>query len=407
MAVDIVGREEEVAALHAFFERAGEGPASIVLAGDAGIGKSILWLAGVEAARERSLRVLGARPAEAEQGLAHAGLGDLLGDCAAEVLPELSPPRRRALEAALLLGGDDDGATADPRALAVAVYSALVALAERDPVVIAIDDVQWLDASSAAALAFALRRLEREPVRVLLARRGDQISTLELTLPGAVEHVSVGPLSLGAVQGVIRDRLGRLVPRPTLLRLHEVSGGNPFYALELARALETVADPLGPGQPLPVPDSLEQLVGERLGALPEETRAALLVVAVVGAPPLALVEAAGIHTQTLAPAVEAQVLDLAHGEVRFVHPLLASAVIAGATEAERRTAHRLVAAVVDEPVRRARHLAAALEEPDAEIARLLEDAAGLARARGAPAVAAELGEAAGRFTPAEIGRAHV
>ena len=399
MTVETIGREGELAALDAFFEGAGEGPAAIVLEGDAGMGKSTLWLAGVETARSRSLRVLGARPAEAEQGLAHAGLGDLLGDCAAEVLPELSPPRRRALGAALLLDGEG-GAPADPRALAVAVHDVVVALAERGAIVIAVDDVQWLDASSAAALAFALRRLEREPVRVLLARRGDQLSTLELALPGYVERLRVGPLSLGALQGVVHARLGRM-SRPTLLRLHEVSGGNPFYALELARALQAVAEPLGPGQPLPVPESLEQLVDERLGALPEETRVALLVVAVVGAPPVALVEAAGIPTQTLAPAVEAQVLDLAHGEVRFVHPLLASAVIAGATEAERRSAHRRVAAVVDEPVSRARHLAAALEEPDAETARLLEDAAGLARARGAPAVAAELGEAAGRFTPAE------
>ena len=399
MAIEIVGREGEVAALHAFFDRAGEGPASVVLEGDAGIGKSTIWLAGLEAARERSLRVLVARPAEAEQGLAHAALGDLLGPCADEVLPELPPPRRRALEAALLLDGDGDGATADPRALAVAVHSALVALAERDPVVVAIDDVQWLDPSSADALSFALRRLEREPVRVLVARRGDEVSTLELALHGDVEHLRVGALSLGAIQSLVRDRLGRSFPRPTMLRLHEVSGGNPFYALELARALDAAAAPLDPAAPLPVPDTLERLVGERLRGLPDETRAALLVVAVVGAPRMELIEAAGIAARTLEPAVVAQVLDLANGEVRFVHPLLASAVIAGATDAERRTAHRLVAAVSHEPVIRARHLAAALEEPDAETARLLEDAAELARARGAPAVAAELGEAAGRLTP--------
>ncbi|MDF2751383.1 MAG: transcriptional regulator, luxR family, partial [Gaiellaceae bacterium] len=197
MAAETIGREDELAALDAFFGGAAEGPAAIVLEGDAGIGKSTLWLAAVEAARSRSLRVLGVRPAEAEQGLAHAGLGDLLGDCAAEVLPELSPPRRRALGAALLLDGEG-GAPADPRALAVAVHDVVVALAERGAIVIAVDDVQWLDASSAAALAFALRRLEREPVRVLLARRGNQISTLELALPGDVERLRVGPLSLGA-----------------------------------------------------------------------------------------------------------------------------------------------------------------------------------------------------------------
>ncbi|HET6643664.1 MAG TPA: LuxR C-terminal-related transcriptional regulator, partial [Gaiellaceae bacterium] len=101
------------------------------------------------------------------------------------------------------------------------------------------------------------------------------------------------------------------------------------------------------------------------------------------------------------PAVAAQVLELANGEVRFVHPLFASAVISEATEAERRSAHRLVAAVVHEPISRARHVAAALEQPDAEVAFLLEDAAGLARTRGAPSVAAELDEAAARSTPPE------
>jgi DNA-binding CsgD family transcriptional regulator len=349
--VEIVAREDEVAALHAFFDRAGEGPTAIVLEGDAGIGKSTLWLAGVEAARERSLRVLCARPAEAEQGLAHAALGDLLGSCVAEVLPELSTPRQRALQAALLLDGGD-GPPADSRALAVAVHSVLRALAERGPIVIAIDDVQWLDSSSAAALAFALRRLDGEQVRILFSRRHDQIAPLELALPGSIERLHVGPLSLGATQAVVRDRLGRTFPRPVMVRLHEVSGGNAFFALELARALAAAAAPLDPAQPLPVPESLEQLVGGRLRTLPEETRAALLVVAVTGAPSNSLIEAVGIAAETLAPAVAAQVLEPANGGVRFVHPLLASAVISNATEAERRSAHRLVAAARSTPQNR-------------------------------------------------------
>ncbi|MCP9486816.1 MAG: AAA family ATPase [Gaiellaceae bacterium MAG52_C11] len=402
MAVEIVGREDEVAALHAFFERAslegGARPAAVVLEGEAGIGKSTLWQAGVEIARKRSLRVLSARPSEAEQGLAYAALGDLLEACPPDVLPELSAPRRRALEAALLLDGGD-GSPADPRALAVAVHGVLAALAERGAIVIAVDDVQWLDSSSADALSYALRRLDREPVRVLVARRRDQVSALERALPGGIERLPVGSLSLGAIQGVVRDRLGRTFPRPTMLRLYEVSGGNPFFALELARALAAAAAPLDPAQPLPVPESLEHLVGERLRALPEETRAALLVVAIIGAPAQELVEAAGIAGATLAPAVAADALEHANGEVRFVHPLLASGVIAEATDAERRGAHRLVATVVDEPVARARHVAAALEAPDGETATLLEDTAELARSRGAPSVAAELGEAAARATP--------
>ena len=149
-----------------------------------------------------------------------------------------------------------------------------------------------------------------------------------------------------------------------------------------------------------MPDTLDALVGDRLRALPEETRKALLVVAVVGAPTQSLLEAAGVEQGALDDAVTAHVLEVGAGEVRFVHPLLASGVVAQASEAERRRAHRVVATVVVEPVARARHVAAALEEPNAAIAQSLEDAMPLARARGAPSVAAELGEAAARATPA-------
>ena len=120
----------------------------------------------------------------------------------------------------------------------------------RGALLLAIDDVQWLDPASANALSFALRRLDREPIGILLARRGEAPAALEPALPGAVERLSVGPLSVGAIQGLIRDRLGLRFPRPTLLRLHDASGGNPFFALELARALDAGA-PLDPAQPLP------------------------------------------------------------------------------------------------------------------------------------------------------------
>ncbi len=401
VAPEIVGREAEVAAIQAFFAEAAEGPRAFVLEGDAGIGKSTLWLAGVDAARERGLRVLSARPAEVERGLAYAALGDLLGECAVEVLDGLSSPRRNALRAALLLEGGVES-SADSRVLGVAVHSVLVALAERGPIVVAIDDCQWLDVPSADALAFALRRLQHEPLQVLLARRGDHPAELERALPAEVARLRVGPLSLGAIHSLVRDRLERTFPRPTMLRLHEVSGGNPFYALELARALDAVAGPIDPSEPLPVPESLDHLIGERLRALPEETRAALLVVAVMGAPAQTQVEAAGIAAESLTPAVDAHVLELASGEIRFGHPLLASGVIAEATEAERRAAHRRAAAAVEEPVAHARHVAAAFEQADEETAGLLEAAAKIARLRGAPAVSAELGEAATGATPPEL-----
>ena len=239
--MDVFGRDDELRSVHAFLDRpAAAGMAGLVLEGEAGIGKSTIWLAGIEAARERGLRVLFARPAEVESGVAYAALGDLLEEALPDVLPELPAPRRRALETALLLE-DASGEPVDVRTLAVAVRDVLDLLAERRPTLIAVDDVQWLDPSSASALGFALRRLPDQNVRVLLARRvgdGAPVTELERAVDDHVlERVLVGPLSPGALHAILRPRLGRTLARPTVLRLHEASGGNPFFALELARAL--------------------------------------------------------------------------------------------------------------------------------------------------------------------------
>jgi hypothetical protein len=132
MAFEVVSREEELASVHAFISAAGAGSAALVIEGDAGIGKSTLWLAGIQHARGRGLRVLSSRPAEAECGLAHVGLGDLFEDVFDDVLPALSAPRRRALELALLL----EEAPSDPvdhRALVVAVREVLQLLSQREP----------------------------------------------------------------------------------------------------------------------------------------------------------------------------------------------------------------------------------------------------------------------------------
>ena len=168
--MDTLGRDDELRAIHAFLDRPPGGTAGLVLEGEAGIGKSTIWLAGVEAARERGLRVLSSRPARSRVGVAYAALGDLLEDALPDVLPELPAPRRRALETALLLEDGPDEPV-DVRTLAVAVRNALQLLAERRSILVAVDDVQWLDPSSVSVLAFAVRRLPDQDVRVLLARR--------------------------------------------------------------------------------------------------------------------------------------------------------------------------------------------------------------------------------------------
>ena len=401
MGFEIVSREAELASVHAFIGRPAGGPAALVLEGEAGIGKSTLWLAGVEHARALGLRVLSSRPAEAERGLAHVGLGDLFEDVLDEVLPALSPPRRRALEAALLL--DDAPADAvDPRALGIATRSALQLLAEDAPLLVAIDDLPWLDASSADALAFALRRLASNQVLLLLARRvvaGVQQSGFEQVLGAeGVERLPLGPLSVGALHRLLRDRLGRPFARQTLLRIHERSGGNPFFGLELARVVDVDIDPL---QPPPVPATLEELVRARISELPSSTRDALALASALGTTSVSLLEQAGVAADALDPAIAANVIEHENGSIRFTHPLLSS-VLYQDLGAERQSVHERIAGIVEDPLVRARHLALSRDTPDAEVAVVLDDAARLAGDRGASAVAAELAEHALRLTPPDL-----
>jgi hypothetical protein len=398
MRVEIVGREELLEQLHAFIGEGREGGlAGLVLEGEAGIGKSTLWLAAIDDARAQGLRVLSSRPAEAERELAHVGLGDLFDGVLDDVLPLLSTPRRRALEVALLRDDSSDDPV-DDRALAVAVHGVLQVLSRREPVLLAVDDVQWLDPTSSSALAFALRRLDGNDVRLLLARRiveGRQAIGLEQALaPERVERLHVGPLSVGGLHRFLRDRLGRPLPRQTLLRVHGRSEGNPFFALELSRGLDVDLDPL---RQLTVPDTLEELVRARFSGLPASTRDALAFVSAVGATPVSLLEHAGVTAHALDPAFAARVLEREAGLIRFTHPLLASVLYQDLGE-ERRQIHARIAGLVDDPLLSARHLALSVDAPDAEVAVVLDTAVALATDRGAAAVAAELAEHALRLT---------
>lgn len=391
-AAEVVGRDAELRSIYGFLDGAGCGRSALVLEGEPGIGKSTLWLAAVEHWRSLGCLVLSARPAQAELVLPNVGLADLFEDVLDDVLARLSAPRRRALEGALLL--DDAPDPVDARALGVAVRDVLQVLAEQRPLLVAIDDLQWLDTASAAAVAFALRRLEQSPVLLLLARRrakGAQRPDLERSLPEwDIHRVSLGPLSVGALHALLRDRVGRVFARQTLLRIHEHSGGNPFYALEIAGALGAQIDPT---EPLPVPDSLAELVRGRVSGLPASTRAALALAATVGTATESLLKRAGVADEALSPAVDAGVIELKRGGIRFTHPLLASAVYDARL-------HGRLAEIVEDPLARSRHLALSRNSPDYDVARALDEAAQLATRRGAAALAAELHEHALRLTPA-------
>jgi DNA-binding CsgD family transcriptional regulator len=406
MAFEIVGREAELASLNDFIAAVDGGAAALVLEGEAGVGKSTLWEAGVEYARARGLRVLSTRPAEAERDLGNAGLGDLLEEVVDDVLPKLLTPRRRALQVALLRE-EASGDPVDRRTLGVAVHDALRLVSERGPTLIAIDDVQWLDPSSSRALGFALRRLDASPLILLLARRlveGAHQAELDRALNVTrVRRLIVGPLSAGALHRFLHDRLRESFPRQTLLRIHERSGGNPFFALELARVLPADVDPL---QPLPVPETLEEVVGARISALPAPTREALALAAAVGTASESLLERAGVAADALDAAVAARVIEREDGIIRFSHPLLSSVLYGGLGE-ERRAVHARIAELIEDPVLRARHLALSTETPDADVVRLLDDAARIASDRGASAATAELAEHALRLTPPDrVGERH-
>jgi DNA-binding CsgD family transcriptional regulator len=315
-------------------------------------------------------------------------------------LPELPPVQRRALEAALLLGESE--VHADDRAVAAAFQGALRLLASDSPLCLAVDDVQWLDPASLASLRYALSRLDGEPVAALLAVRGEPPDWLRRAVPEErLRTVAVGGLSVGAIQELLRTRLDATFPRPTLIRLWETSRGNPFFALELASALQRKGGTLAPGEELPIPSDLGELLHARLADLSAGALAVSRAVAALADPTVTLVEAAvGARLDAgLAEVLDARILELDGERLRFTHPLLGSAVAARQTPARRRSLHARLAEVVPTAEERARHLALATAGPNPEIASTLEDAARSAQARGAIATAAELAEQALALTP--------
>lgn len=403
----IVGRQGELAALDAFLDGVPEGPRALFLEGEAGIGKTALWKEGVERARRRGYRILSSRPGSAEVRLAYAGVQDLLRDRIEETLGELPPPQRRALSVALLIE-EGAGAAPDEHAVAAAFLGTLRLLAADGRLVVALDDVQWLDAASERVLEFAFRRLENEPVAVLATVRTDDPVREPPELARAVgedrlERVPLEPLTVAAVYELVHSRLGLRLGRPTLLRIHETSGGNPFYALELARALARSGVEPSAGNPLPIPRSLRDLVGERLATLSEGAQETLRVAAALTKPSLALLRKASDNGEAIAShvdeAVAAGIVELVEGNVRFAHPLLGSIHYSAAPPGRRRALHRRLASVVDTREERARHLALAAEGGDARVAAELEQAAAEADRRGAVRAAADLLAQAVALTP--------
>ncbi len=373
-----------------------------MLEGAPGVGKTTLWRAAVQSARGREYRVLTTAPGEPDAVLAFAGIGDLFDGPIHELAGDLPGPQRHALFAALSLEGAPD-VPADSTALPRAILTLVRGLAASRPVVVAIDDEQWLDPASARVLAFALCRVREEPVCVLLTRRLESDGTLWPELarsfgPDGLKVLTVAPLDLGTIEALLKKQLGRTIPRPVLRRVHAVSGGNPLFALAIARELDA---PGARPDDIPIPRTLSEAMQQRLRSIDARAYDPLLVVAAASRASLAVLQSVlpSFSLSDLDSAVRAEVIELAGDRVRFTHPLLASTHYANAPAAKRRELHRVLADVLDDEEERARHLALAAEAPDRQIALALEGAADIASARGAPESAALLLEDAARLTP--------
>jgi predicted ATPase len=395
----MLGRSRELAQIEAFVARADQGFAALALVGEAGIGKTTLWEEAVRAAEARGYTILSCRAAEQEVTLAYAGLSDLFAD-SETLLPRLPRPQREALAAALMLSVAD---SSNQRAVGLGVLAALRLHAAARPTVIAVDDVQWLDGSTLRVLQFALRRLTREPLRLLATLRSGSASPLMRRAAVRVEpdELQLGPLDQAALEALLSQALGQQLRKAALRELHEVSRRNPFFALETAREAIRTGRRLDGGEPFPIPDDLRNLLEARLRRLDEHTRDLLLVVAAASRPTSALLQdVLGDDARGhLAQALEVGVLVFDRGRLRFSHPLLASAVYAGRDIRERRDIHLRLANAVDDPEERGRYLALGTEIADAGIAAALDEAVTAARRRGATDAAALLGEHALRLTP--------
>jgi DNA-binding CsgD family transcriptional regulator len=397
---EVVGREAELERIGGFLDP-GRGELALMLEGVAGIGKTTLWRAGIELGREQHYRVLWCQPTASETAFSFAALGDLLSPMIEDLLPRLPPPQRAAIAAALALV-EGDVANLDERVVGLALLSSLRLLAVRDPVLVAVDDVQWLDPASAAVLRFAARRLQDERLKLLFSVRvepGSAPLQLERDLADRLLRVHVGPLSSSDLHRTVVARFGRPLPRPTLLRLHHAAGGNPFYALEITRFLLEEAEPPRPADPLPVPPTMEELLRARITRLPRAARDALEAAALLSEPTLEALEGTSSDPAWLDRAIAAGVIELVDERIRFTHPLLAAAVISTMGPERRRRLHARLADLELDPEERARHLALATTGPDATVADSLEAAAQQAVLRGAPASAAQLAELAAQRTP--------
>jgi len=377
----LIGRQEQTLAIDQALAAARLGRSSrLVIRGEPGMGKTALLEYAVGQAG-RAMKVLAARGVEFEAGLPFAGLHELLRPALGRI-DRLMPFHASALRSSLGLG---ERIEADRLIVGAAVLDLISATAEEMPLLLVIDDAQWLDRASAEAIAFAARRLIADPVAVLVAGREGEDSPL---LAAGLTELSVGGLDAREAS----DLLQNVIPAELVEKLVTATGGNPLALLELARA----GTPTSAHGDLPVATSVERAYLSRADGLSEDSRRALVLLATSGDSELA---ARVLGRDTVDELVSAAGLVRANGDrIEFVHPLARAAIYHSASPPQRRSAHRAIAGVMTDPTdanRRAWHLAAAATGWDDEAATALEEAGHRAReSSGYEAAAEALAEAA-------------
>jgi DNA-binding CsgD family transcriptional regulator len=398
MTREVFGRDDELRAVDAYLRRLPASPGVLVLEGEPGIGKTTLWMAGLDRARELGHRVLSCRPIQTETPLAFVALADLLEPVLDERLRVLPPVQAHALEVASARAQVAEG-TRDVHTVAAAALSVMRSLAADGPVLLAVDDLPWTDAPSARVLEFLVRRVDHEPIGLLVTSRTGERRTIDLRRampPGRLDRLVVGPLSVGATQRLLREDPGVTFSRPLLLRIHRTSGGNPLFAAEMARAVLAAGHEPAATEPLPFSPTLSEAIRARLGRLGPAARKLLVVVSFLAQPTLGQLDAALPDPEqtraTVARAVRAGVLEVSGDRVRFAHPLLAAETAAQVPAERRIWLHRELSDVVTSPEERARHLALATTGPDEDVAAELESVADDSYRRGATDAAVELSD---------------
>jgi DNA-binding CsgD family transcriptional regulator len=415
----LYGRERELHLLNDLIGRINDQGAALVVRGEAGIGKSALLAGASRRARAGGLRTLSITGTQSETHLPFAGLHQLLRPILSEVadLPDLPDPQRNALLAAF--GMRTSPAPPDLFLVALAALELLASVASRAPLLVVVDDAHWLDRSSRDVLTFVARRLEADPIVLLIALRDEFESVFA---DAALPHYHVEGLDEASAGALLDAHAPGLAPVVRERILTEAMG-NPLALVELPAALEAHLDGSTGSSPLssvpsalPLTSRLERTFAARVSELPDAVRTLMLVAAAAdnGGNPAtvlseilaagALIYGAELTSDVLEPAVNVRLVALNDQRLQFRHPLVRSAIYQAASAAQRRAAHAALATVLAGQLDRSIwHLAASRDGLDETVAVELEAAADRARGRGDLAVAAAALERAAQLTSA-VGR---